>query len=503
MSTTETRGWRRTSPLAVVFYVGKILQFIAQNIFQSLAPLVALLFAYQGDLMGMLAFAATAFVFLLLSGSFLRYLFFRYRITDDAVLIREGVIRKSQLDIKFARIQAINTTQNIVYRWFGLVAVSFDTAGSKGQEGHLPAVKPDLAEALREKIRRIRRDNPNAEDLADIADPPARQLLSLDSMDMIRIGLSDNRALIFLAFLGPLFEQLDNIAARLISQDNIFALIAMQAGFAEGAALVLVLIVGIVLLLLVASIIGAFLRFHRYRLAESDDVFQSVGGLLTRHEHSINRAKIQSVVTAQNVIQRLFNRFRISARQASSSRQKHRGRQFMVPICEPHDCQRLTAGFFGDEFPDLDTHPRSVAFRPIALQYFRTRTMITAVIPAGIFAAASSFLIGWHALWLLIWIPMYALVNWQLYRRYGVQVSKDGLALRKGFLGFRVTSFLHRKVQRIGVTQTIFQKRKGLATLRFYLASGTVRVPYVKYEDARRLRDYVLYRVESSRMAWH
>jgi putative membrane protein len=84
-----------------------------------------------------------------------------------------------------------------------------------------------------------------------------------------------------------------------------------------------------------------------------------------------------------------------------------------------------------------------------------------------------------------------------------MQVTNNGLALRKGFLGYRLSSFLHRKVQRIGVTQTVFQRRKGLATMRFYLASGVVKVPYVDARQAMTLRDHVLYRIESSQLAWH
>lgn len=504
MSTTDKDGWRHTSPLAVIFYAGKILQLIAQNAIQTFAPLVALLFAYQGNLMTMLIFGAIAFAAALLVASFLRYLFFRYKITDDSVLIREGVIKKKQLDIKFDRIQAINTEQNIIYRFFNLVAVTFDTAGSKGQEGHLPAVRPELANSLREKIRRTRAVAPDSEfELAVQEKPDAGQLLSLSNADMVRIGLSDNRALIFLAFLGPLFEQIDNFAESLATEDNFFALIAVQAGFAEGAAMVVMLMIGLTVLLLAASIVGAFLRFHRYRLKESNDVYQSTGGLLTRHVHSINRAKIQTLVITQNIVLRIFGRFRLNARQASSAKQHANKKNFAVPICLPDESQNLSQEFFGAEFSGLDPDPRSPSFAPIARQYLRARTMITAVIPAGIVAVAFSFLIGWYAMWILIWVPFYALVNWRLYKRYGVQVTRDGLALRKGFLGFSITSFLHRKVQRVGVTQTWFQRRKGLATLRFYLASGTVRVPYVDFSEASKLRDYVLYRVESSQLAWH
>jgi len=73
----------------------------------------------------------------------------------------------------------------------------------------------------------------------------------------------------------------------------------------------------------------------------------------------------------------------------------------------------------------------------------------------------------------------------------------------RGFIGARTSAFLHRKVQRVSVTQSLIQKRRGLATIRFFLASGSLRVPYVDYDLAKKIRDFVLYRVESSTLAWH
>ena len=118
-----------------------------------LAPLAALLFASKGDLVDRIIFGIVAFVLITIIGAFIRYWFFRYRIEDDSILIREGVLKKTQLDIKFDRIQAINTQQNIIYRQFDLVTVQIDTAGSAKQEGHLPAIKSSLADSLKTRIR--------------------------------------------------------------------------------------------------------------------------------------------------------------------------------------------------------------------------------------------------------------------------------------------------------------------------------------------------------------
>ena len=117
--------------------------------------------------MGKITFGAVAFFLLTMVGATLRYLFFRYRVTADSVLIREGVFKKTQLDIKFDRVQAVNTRQNIIYRAFGLVTVMIDTAGSGTQEGHIPAVRMALADGLKERIRQSVATRPTADDAAN------------------------------------------------------------------------------------------------------------------------------------------------------------------------------------------------------------------------------------------------------------------------------------------------------------------------------------------------
>lgn len=492
--------------MAVVFYIGRIIELIAKNAVQSIAPLVALFIAYEGSIADKIIIAAIAAALIILTLSILRYLFFRYRISEDSILIRDGVVKKTQLDIKFDRIQAINTEQNIIYRIFNLLTVKFDTAGSSGQEGSLPAIKPHIAELLQDRIRQRRRSHDAGTDAmqeSGEAHHGGKALLKLSNGDMIRIGLSDNRALIFLAFLGPLFERLDETLDSVIDQDTILKAMAIRLGVNEGLSIIAILFVVALVVLALVSVAGAFLRFHRYTLVEDSDVFQSTGGLLTRHVHSVNLHKIQTLVIRQNIMHRLLQRFRLNARQASSRSRAAKRADFAVPICTGDELTQLTSQFLGGESREFDADPRSDRFRPIARQYLRSRTLLYGVLPALVTILALGPVLGWASLVFIAWIPLVALTTRQKYRRYGVQVSADGLALRSGFMGFRVATFLYRKVQRVGVTQTFLQRRKGLATLRFFLASGTIRVPYVDYQQALRLRDYVLYLVESSQKAWH
>jgi putative membrane protein len=497
----DTAAWRRTSPLAALFYLGRIWQLIARNAVQSLAPLVAFVVAFEGNPVAKAIFGVTVFVLVTIVMAVARYWAFRYCITPQAILIRDGVFHKKQLDVRFERIQGVNTTRGVLDRLFGLVNVSFDTAGSSGQEGHLPAVHELLAAELRERIRQTPKTAVAAE--GEMAPPSARTLLRLGPGDMVRIGVSSGRVFLVLAVLGPLSELLDlELHKRLEETVVLEALGAAEGAGLPGPALWFAVAAAVILLLLAGAVVAAFLRYHRFELKADETVLRSTGGLVTRHEHSVDRKKIQSLVLTQNVLLRVFCRFRLRMRQAASG--PGSGAQaFVVPLCAKDDLPVLEREVFENEFQDRTLDPRADVFERVSPVYLRSRIALYGIAPA---LAGTLLLLptaGAASLAGLLLIPLAAAIAWQTYRRLGVLVTADGLVLRSGFLGYRMSAHLHRKVQKVAIAQSPIQRRRKLATLHIYLAAGAVRIPFIDIASAGRLRDYILYRVESSRRAWH
>ncbi len=503
MTEPGASGWQRTSPLAVIFYLGKILRAIAKNLFQSLAPLVAFLVAFQGNKLFGLVTGVVALALGIVVHAILRWWYFRFSIGDDSILIRDGVFRKRQLDIKFERVQGINTSQNIIFRLFGLVTVNLDTAGSSGQEGHLPALGKQRAADIRDRIRQV----PRVEIEATVDEQPpvdaGRTLVQLSGGDIVRIGLSSGRVFLVLALLGPLSERLQEQGDRLVEESELLrALGAAQFSFATAAALALAVVLVVIAALLGASIVGALLRYHRFTLVAERDVLRSTAGLLTRHEQSVQRAKVQSLQVIQNFMLLRFRRYRLRMRQATSGRASAASR-FDVPLCSQEVVREVGSEIFQQELAGLALDARDPAFAPISRYYLRSRLLLGGVLPAIVAAAAFWPGMGAYTLLWLLWIPLAAAFVWLRYRRYGVAVAPDGASFRRGLIGSRVVVWLHRKVQRVSVSQSPFQRRRGLATLKFHLAAGSVTVPFVEHAAAVRLRDYVLYCVESSHKAWH
>jgi putative membrane protein len=433
LKTPDIGGWRRTSPFAILFFIGRILRLITKNAWQSLAPLFALAVTYKGDLVSKIILAGSAFAIVVAIAAILSYWFFRFRLLDDSILIRQGVIKKTQLDIKFERIQGINTQQNIVYRYLGLVTVTFDTAGSAGSEGNLPAVTRAFAESLRSQIRG---DINSEEAVAAETEPSGDALVHLDWRDMVRIGLADRRALLVFAVAGPLFERIADNAEQAIA-DTIAAAarygleIDTSNGVWIGIAVALILLIVFALV----SIAAAFLRYHNFQLFLDNRTLRSHGGLLTRHEHSMDLGKIQTLRLQQGIVQRWLGRFRMTARQAmSKGGADAKKRYFDIPVVTAALADQLRPLLLGPEGGNLTQDPRSSQFAAVSPHYMRSRILFIGLVPALLATTFFSFEFGWHGLWFLSWLPVVAAIAYRSWRRAGYLHDDNEIVRLSGLL---------------------------------------------------------------------
>ncbi len=497
---STTSDWRRTSPLAVLFFLGRFIRQFIKNFTQAIAPLAAFVVAWQGSTSTKLIIAVSALATISLIYSVLRYLFFRFRIDDDSILIRDGIFNKTQLDIRFDRIQGINEEQGPVSRMLGLVDLTFETAGSSTSEGNLPAVHRDFADSLREQLDRTPRAA--VDDVVEgETTPESHVVMQLNSADMVRIGLSDRRVLILLAFLGPVLEQTGDRIDDYIEQ-YAESLVATMGGDVTSGVLVLAsLIVGAILLLTVISVGAAFWSYHNFTLSLDSTTLRSKAGLVTTQNISMDVKKVQRIVITQGIILRWFSRWRQNAQQATSKAEDKAS--FRIPLITAEKAESLTRRLFDTEGQSFHLDVNDERLSRVAKRYVVTNTLIVGGVPAGLLAIPISIGVGPYALLTSALLLPVFLITRRVWKRLGWYATDDMIVKRSGFLGWRMDAFLIRKVQRVTLRQSIFQKRRGLATLQLFLANGHVDLPYIDIETANKLRDYVLYRVESSQKAWH
>lgn len=546
-STSEFDRWRRTSPFAIVFFVrGTIEQIRIYG--QLLATFgLAFLLVRARELAGELIPVA---IMLIVAVAVLRYWFFRFRITGDRILIRQGVVRKTALDLPLDRIQAVNIQRSLTDRLLGLVTVSVDTAGSGAVEAVIPSVKRAFADRIRSQVAAARRErlarraeaDPSAEGVAippgDERRPsrledealageapegrPARQLatddpshgevmMKLPPGDMVRIGvrmLGEGPVgvlpLMFLArdprdllryFAGQL-GYLEPISREEVPHDLVsdLAELIVRAGF----------VAAVLAFFAVLGIYGAFKTHFGFRLYRTGAAYRTRAGLFTQHEVVVQSVKVQRVTLSQNLVDRCFRRFRMTVQPVSDDAEV-----LEVPLIGASMAEGLRTELFGNEGGGLTLLPQSRAMARVSAAFIGALTLKIAAAPAlsipvivFLFNGPSAGWAQFALIWALVWTLAGAVIALQRWRRWGYVHDDDGIAVRSGFVARKVEAFLFRKVQSATVKQSPPQRLKGLATLEMQLAGESVEVPYIDHRAACRLRDYILYKVESN-ARWH
>lgn len=506
MSATDATEWRRVSPLSVVFFLLQIAKNIARNLAQAVLPAVAVIATTGGfstDRIYMFSAAALGVGILY---AIALYLNLRYRFTDDAVIIRSGVFQKKQLNLEYGRIQAVNVSQNPVYRIFGVADLKLDSPGSASQEGDLPAVNPAVAEELRRLIKRAGPSKLTSADISHESESNEQEILRLGHVDMLRIGLTSNRVLVILAILGSAWGTMSDRFDELwlVPRINIdIGDVSQGLSGMQFIAAIVGIAFAVVLVLLVLSIIGALLRYHGYTLSSGEQNFTSRSGLLTVRSHSIGVRKIQLVRISRSIIHRALSRSTLRARQATSHA-KRSNEDFTVPVVDAAQCADLTERFFDGEASDFDADPNAASYSPIHWRYMLSRFRVIGVLPAlvmlGAVLKAGQLAVYW---WIpAIWLVLAATVTWLRFRGWGIQRFATGLAVRRGMLGRYLKIILLRKIQAVTLRQNWFQKRRGLATLKLYTASGNITVPFLPMAQAEAIANDALKTVTETRKPW-
>lgn len=517
---TDSGHWRRTSPFAVVFFVGKTIRNVVRGYVQLVATFGALAVLIKGT-----PYAALLIPLALLAViaiAVLRWWFFRFMIGEDRIRIRQGILEKTAVDLPFDRIQGINVERSPVDRLLGLVTVSLDTAGSESTEGELPCVRRDLAEDLRARIR------PGAGGATDGRVPTERQrgetLLRLGMGDMFRIGLGRDNLLLAMMLIAAAWRQPRELPYRIaetfgFSEDLVRpAIETAEATLARTDALGESTFTGGIVLtalsvVLAIGIGAAFLRYFGFTLWREGTAYRSRGGLFTQREVVVETAKIQQLTLSQDMLLRMLKRFRLRVHPAvdAHASEHHDVPQVLeVPLLEAPLAQEMRDSVFGDEGDGPILLPKSGEFRRVSPFYIQALGLQLGALPALAGAVLLMPVTGltkvwatFAGMWAAIWIVCGGLTALQRWRRLGYVYGADGMASRRGFVGRRVDAFLFRKVQSVAVKRSPLERRQGLATLEVGLASDTVTVPYIDEGEARRLRDYILYTAASSRRRWH
>jgi putative membrane protein len=141
MPSDEPGRPQRLHPVSLVFLIGAFARSL-------LVPAIAVMFfsgaGYKTWFLIPFTFAGIA--------SLVRYLFYRYRLGDDEMMVREGVLTRNERHIPYARIQNINLVQNPFHRMLKVAEVHVETASGTKPEAIIKVLSLAAIADIRERV---------------------------------------------------------------------------------------------------------------------------------------------------------------------------------------------------------------------------------------------------------------------------------------------------------------------------------------------------------------
>ena len=423
-----------------------------------------------------------------------RYYRFYFYIEGDKLHVFRGVFTKIRLDIPFDRIQTISFEQNLIHQIFNVARLKIDTAGSSKEEFEFTALEISKAKELREFILDHRGDKVKEPASYDSTE---QLMLNLDVSDLLRVGVSQNHLRttgIIVAFLLGLRDRIsDSLGAKYVDQFDNVAERLVENIWVYGAGLFFVILI----LSFFGTLIYTMLRYYNLQLWKTKDGYRIESGLFNIREQAARDQKIQMLRWVTNPIRDLFNIVQLRFYQASSSVGSSKT-SITVPGMPTGRLNDILASYLSNSVVTI--FDNSFA---IDRSFFIRRLIYLSFLPALILGIVSYVTeqIGWFVL-AFAWLVLIGLFQFYLQKKWKYFINGDSIVTRQGVFEIVSKALLLRKVQGVQIKQSPYQRRKDLSTLLLHTASGDIKIPYIDLDIALRIKNYVLYKIETSQLHW-
>lgn len=481
----------------LVIYIGQIYKFL--KISWILLFLIFKDLSKFSDVKTNYIYAGTVFLLMFLLGrAYLVYKNFLFKIEDEHFILKQGILKKTNTSIPFERIQNVNFKQNIFQQIINVFEVSLETAGSSKTEISIKAVSLQKAEALKKIIT----ERAKGEVVIDEKQEKAKPLVKIGFLELLKVSLTENHLqslfLLFAILIG-FFQQIQQIFDGLGSRELLDGFIDKNTNAVSKSISVFVFFL---ILLIISAFISSFVKviLNHFNLVAyvRKDAFEINQGLFTKKSIILKKQKIQNITISSNPIKRIIGISFITFKQAVSGKiNVKKNKLIRIVGCKIDQVETIKSSLF--DVADLENSENKYPDN-----YYKKRLFYI------IFLVTISFYVGFISVFqiyetlfsLIFVIPLFIFLILKKVKKKFYKITDSMLIVGSGLIETHFTYLEFFKVQNINLKQTIFQEKSKVADLIMQTASGKITIPCIKLEEAIKIYNHTLYKVETSQTAW-
>ncbi|MFF2796135.1 PH domain-containing protein [Lysinibacillus xylanilyticus] len=404
---------------------------------------------------------------------------FVYWFEEGELRVKYGLFVKKKRYIPFERIQSLNYNEGIFHRIFGLVKVQVETAGSKDRkpEVELTAIRKAAADVIELEMRRAKNQvNKQMNDEQSlIEEVPVPTIYHMSIRDLLILAITSGGIGVVLSGVAAIISQLSDI----IPYEKIFNELADFAKI--GAFLVALTVIVSLIVAWFVSFVITLINYYEYTVRIEDEKLIITKGLIEKKRITLPLNRIQAIRIVENPVRQLFGFATVVVESAGGNGEEGKDKKItLFPLIKKQECFETLEQLF----PDINWRPEFI-YSPKRARTTFYRIDFVWLIP--IIGASGYFLYPYGLLSLLL-IPLTVLIGIWQHKAAGYMIDGKQLTMRYRVFS-RITFFMEKKrIQSIGTTQTYFQKRKKVMTVKATVMSGmtgmTGNVRSLEQQDA-------------------
>ena len=433
---------------------------------------------------------------LLIIHSILYYLNFYFYVKDGEFILKKGYLRKKTLTIPLERIQSVNTKQNLIQQVLDVVALEVDTAGTAAKELKIHALEKSFANALYNLLSEEKNEINNADETTKKQETTKKEklILALSPVDLLKIGISQNHlrtGLIIIAFGFQLFNQVQDVFKEKADEYS-NELVNLMSN--SSWALITFMLIFFLIVSILFSLFRTLLKYFDFKLLKKENAYRVEAGLINKRNVVMPFNKIQELNWETGPIKKQFGIYHLVFKQAVSG-QNRKVQLVDAPGCLSQHLELLKTDLFGeDEF--------SESHKFFSDRYYFRRLWIISgwliILPFIPFFYPE--LLFWSGA--ILWLAFTAFYSFLMLKKRYFKINNQQIRISKGAISQQWKQMELYKIQAVEFKQTIFQKHRKLASLQLMNASGSITIPYINENLARKIYDYLLYHTEISEKSW-
>ena len=399
----------------------------------------------QEGFVGVALLAVALGLALFIAGFYISWRMHTFRITDEVVEVRSGILFRTNRRARLDRIQGINIVRPFFARLFGAAKLEVNVAGQDANV-QLAYLLSSHADELRRDVLRLA-SGARADPDASAGAPRSQNLLDQRVAELLAPELDPAMA----RAESVVKLNLGRLIGSIVLNDTtlIFLLIAVGSGVVALSLGEPVAVLGIfpILIGLGSFVVSRFTKSLRYSIAGTQDGIRVGFGLFSTSNETLPPGRIHSVQVSQPLLWRPAGWWEIKVNRASkSSTQGANGQQntTILPVGNIDDVMKVLAlvlpGLVDEESADL--------------------------LRRGLISKGSDDFVN---------SPRRAVVlRWFSWRRNGFAFGPGVVLLRKGAIWRELVVVPEPRVQSVALHQGPLTRRLGLASIHLHTVAGPI-----------------------------